>query len=240
MAELATYSIETDHTVLLTYTDGKRLRVPVAQLGDYLSPTDYNQVRAGIKLRRHFLHNHMPKAALALAAGGLLAVLALAGRPLALWWSGQGTPGEAEPTVTPMDIIVRNLPDEPVPTAAPPTPVVAGAPTASPAAGPRLTPRSMLVAKRVAAPPAVALAPSQAPSLPAPSASLPPLLGEVLGDSTGPDEPVATPTPTPPPTPPPTPASTPTPIATPAPNNTPAPTPTSTPAPTPGPAALGH
>jgi len=87
MSELANYSIETDHIVLLAFHDGRRLRVPVGQLAHHLAPPDLEKVRSALKLRRDFIRRHMPKVVLALAAaGGLVAALTVGGHAVANYW----------------------------------------------------------------------------------------------------------------------------------------------------------
>jgi hypothetical protein len=71
MSELTNYSIETDQTVLLHFTDGKRRRVAFDQLHEHLKPDDLQRVTAAIKLRRNFIRNHMPKTLALFAAVGL-------------------------------------------------------------------------------------------------------------------------------------------------------------------------
>ena len=44
MSDLANYSIETDHTVLLWFQDGRHLRVPLGQLSHYLKPRDLEKI----------------------------------------------------------------------------------------------------------------------------------------------------------------------------------------------------
>jgi len=83
MSELANYSIETDHTVLLAFKDGRRMRVPIGQLNHHLAPPDLEKVRAAIKLRRDFIRRHMPKVALLVAATGLVGLLTVGGRVVA-------------------------------------------------------------------------------------------------------------------------------------------------------------
>lgn len=95
MGELANYSIETDHTVLLLYKDGKSLRVPFSQLAHYLKPTDLERVRSAIKLRRDFIRRHMPKAVIALAVGGLLALFIGGSRVVATLWGQPDNPAAA-------------------------------------------------------------------------------------------------------------------------------------------------
>ena len=204
MRELATYSIETDQVVLLVFTNGQRVRVPIADVQRWLTPAEFTQVRSGLKLRRNFLSHHMPKTAVALAAGGLLALCALTGRPLALWWAGAVQPDEAGPRATPATYIVRNLPQEPDPTHITPTPLAAVTPAATPATPAALVPAKP--ARRKPKPAAGQVARVPAPSMPKTDQVLPiptvlPLPGDVLGEHTGPNEPTPTPVPTPAPSP---------------------------------------
>ncbi|MDF2461015.1 MAG: hypothetical protein K0S68_418 [Candidatus Saccharibacteria bacterium] len=83
MSELANYSIETDHTVLLAYADGRRLRVPIGQLPHHLAKPDLERVRASLRLRRDFIRTHMPKAALLLLGIGLVSLLSVGGKAVA-------------------------------------------------------------------------------------------------------------------------------------------------------------
>lgn len=203
MRELETYSIETDQVVLLVFTDGRRQRVRVSQLMYHLSPSDLKQVEAGLKLRRHFLRSHMPKAALALAAGGALSWFVISGRPLAGLTPQEALPVEARPDATKVTRLIQQQPvsPAPVPSSSPPlapTPAIAVKPSARQVAArkakptPKPAPKSV---ERLVLPtptiklPEVAIAPTPLPTaLPGP--------GDVLGESTGP-----APTPTPAPTP---------------------------------------
>lgn len=227
MSELATYSIETDHVVLLVFTDGRRKRVPIDELRHYLSVKDLATVRAGLKLRRHFLHHHMPKAAFALAAGGAMAMLAVTAHPLAAWWTGATESPLATPG--PHSELVRSLPDvqtsgQGTPSPAPATPAgrqavaVRASPTPKPrrATKPTANPVSRPIIAANIAPGAtngVAPVPTLAVPLPllTPTPTPPPNAGQVLGDSTGPDDPTPTPQPGPVPTPAPTPTPDPSP-----------------------------
>ncbi len=101
MGELANYSIETDHTVLLSFKDGKSLRVPFSQLAHYLRPTDLERVRSAIKLRRDFIRRHMPKALIALVAVGLLALFVGGSRVMAALWGQPEQPPDAPTQVNP-------------------------------------------------------------------------------------------------------------------------------------------
>lgn len=84
MSELANYSIETDHTVLLLFKDGRKLRVPMAQLPRHLTPRDLAKIRSAIKLRQDFIRQHMPKASVILiVAAGLLAIMLAGSRAVA-------------------------------------------------------------------------------------------------------------------------------------------------------------
>ena len=84
MSELANYSIETDQVVLLSFKDGRSLRVPFKHLAHYLRGGDLDKVKKSINLRRSFLRIHMPRLFVVLAAvGGLVALLSLGGKTIA-------------------------------------------------------------------------------------------------------------------------------------------------------------
>jgi hypothetical protein len=212
MEELETYSIETDHTVLLSFRNGRKRRVAVERLPQYLRSQDLHIVERAMKLRRDFIRSHMPKAALLLLAAGLLTLLAVNSRSLVARLFGHSSvPGSST-------IVHSQLP---------PAPGTQPAPS-SPGATPRLTrPRVVhaaagitLVAKHAVAPaadvtgPAVTPQPSASPAIqpspsPTPSTSPEPSTatnqpassqpaatpapasepGQVLGDATGPATP---------------------------------------------------
>ena len=52
---LSNYSIETDQTVLLTFSDGSEARTNFDKLCDYLSMADQAKVKQGLSLRRKFI-----------------------------------------------------------------------------------------------------------------------------------------------------------------------------------------
>jgi len=84
MSELANYSIETDKIVLLSFKDGRSLRVPFRHLSNYLKGADLEKVKKTINLRRHFLRIHMPRFFIILAAiGGAVALLTVGGKTVA-------------------------------------------------------------------------------------------------------------------------------------------------------------
>lgn len=66
MGELKTFSVETDSTVLLTFTDGVSRRVSTRHLSQYLSGADLVKVRQALKLRRNFWRLNLPKGGLAI------------------------------------------------------------------------------------------------------------------------------------------------------------------------------
>lgn len=84
MSDLANYSIETDQVVLLSFKDGRSLRVPLNHLSRYLKPGDLAKVKKALNLRRHFLRIHMPRFFVILATiGGLVALLTVGGKTVA-------------------------------------------------------------------------------------------------------------------------------------------------------------
>jgi hypothetical protein len=218
MKELATYSIETDHVVLLAFRDGERRRVGVKKLAKYLGPADLAQVEAALHLRHSFIKSHMPKMVLTMAAGGLVALLAITGRPLANLWA----PETDAPQTPPGTAVVRSLAEptpSPVPTS--PVPTVSPPATLQPIPKPRLQiaqnskpkPKKARPARGVASQvaPSVVVALPVSPTTPDLSQAHPilPNLGQVLGESTGPNAP--TPSPSPSSSPSPSPSSSPAP-----------------------------
>lgn len=211
MGELENYSIETDHTVLLAFRDGRRLRVPVDRLPGYLKPRDLAKVRAALKLRRDFIRKHMPKTALVLAAGGLVALFAVSGRIVATALEPHGT----APATTDHTAIVRNvpLPEPPEPqTLTPssaPQPITAATPAPRAHHAVAKTKHASAVIKAITQPSPPPVVPAGPTPLPAPSPTPSPVpiadnnppaaqsspspapapnQGEVLGDSTGPGD----------------------------------------------------
>lgn len=61
MRKLQTYSIESDHTVSLTFTNGQAARVPISKIALYLADHDRAKIEHAVKVRRQFLKDHMPK-----------------------------------------------------------------------------------------------------------------------------------------------------------------------------------
>jgi len=213
MGDLENYSIETDQTVLLSFRDGRKLRVRSDRLARHLRPHDLVVVRRALRLRRDFLRLHMPKTAVLLLAAGLLAALMVGTRVVARLFLHQNP---ADPSHT---FIVRSQaesrPDaEPAPTSPASTPKLAAkhhqakpalaaahnAATGSPAstlpAGTPPTTVNLTAADPTPAPSATP-APSTssdpgttavgpAASQPAPSPTPAPDPGQVLGASTGP------------------------------------------------------
>ncbi len=215
MSELANYSIETDHIVLLSFKDGRSIRVQMAQLHRHLAPGDLAKIRSAIKLRRDFIRLHMPKAALVLVAGGLLALILTGSRVVASLLSHPrpapvqppGVPHIARsillptPSVSPTPQILaqkeataRAPKRRSVARTAKPRPAAASVPTAlaQPVTALLLTPSPLpLPLPDPSAAPVPTPSPTPQPSPPAdqPPVSDPPPQGQVLGDSTGPDDP---------------------------------------------------
>ncbi|MDB5178525.1 MAG: hypothetical protein JWN01_468 [Patescibacteria group bacterium] len=211
MSELANYSIETDQTVLLSFTDGRRLRVPMDQLRRYLAPHDLQKITSAIKLRQEFLRRHMPRAVIILIVGGVMALLFAGGRAVAHLWRPPWSVAPAPASST----VVRSL-NPPSPTLSPaPAPSAEGSTTVAAAPlKPALRPRRP-VANRPALKPAPLIPPVVSNALPVPSplplpivlpdapvptpnvglpapSPLPvptPPAGQVLGDATGPSTP---------------------------------------------------
>jgi hypothetical protein len=102
MSDLVNYSIETDHTVLLSFKDGRRLRVPLGQLPNHLGADDLAKITRALKLRRDFIRRHMPKAVLVLVAGGLIALGATEAPKVVAWLTHQpATPAPAPEPAAP-------------------------------------------------------------------------------------------------------------------------------------------
>jgi len=78
MPKLTNFSIETDHTVLLQFNDGRELRVPLTRIKEHLGANDLNRISAAVQLRRNFIRNHMPKVSVVVivAAASLATLLA--------------------------------------------------------------------------------------------------------------------------------------------------------------------
>ncbi|HEY2004028.1 MAG TPA: hypothetical protein VGH44_02840 [Candidatus Saccharimonadia bacterium] len=192
MSELVNYSIETDKIVLLSFKDGRSLRVPFNHLSNYLRGTDLEKVKKTINLRRHFLRIHMPRFFIILAAiGGAVALLSVGSKTVASLLGHQPAP---QHTVNHTGIARSQL----VPS-----------PGLSPAAAqPAQRDMRLTAIKRVAQPKASSVQTTTTP-VPAPPASTPMPLASPM--------PMPMPTPSPAVTPSPTPSPSPTPTIQPAP-----------------------
>lgn len=85
---LLNYSIETDHLILLHFSDGQSHRVSFDQISDHLVGPDLVKVKRAMKLRRDFFrHNNLPGALATLLAIGLAVVVAVDYRDVAAIWS---------------------------------------------------------------------------------------------------------------------------------------------------------
>jgi hypothetical protein len=93
MATMDSFSIETETTVLLTMSDGAKIRANVARLADFLTPSDVHRVKQGIERRQRFIDHNLPfwargiaiaVVALAIGTGSILAyaVLSAPRRPV--------------------------------------------------------------------------------------------------------------------------------------------------------------
>jgi hypothetical protein len=200
MRELDNYSIETDHTVLLSFKDGRSIRVPIDQLANYLAQSDLRRVQASMKLRQDFVRQHMPKVALALAAGGFLALFMAGGRSVAHLLQSP-SPAESTP---PSTGIVRSLDPPPTPSLSPvpqPAPGSTGL-TANPLKAKRLAkrrPPAVRVAAHITALPTPTTLGGLITELPTnPVSIMPaPAAGNDPGLVVTPDQPSATPSPSP-------------------------------------------
>jgi hypothetical protein len=204
MSELANYSIETDHTVLLAFKDGRKLRVPTGQLAHYLSKPDFEKVTAAIKLRRDFIQRHMPKIALLVAGIGLVGLLTVGGRAVAQLIR---PPQPVTPAPEHTEVVRNQIYPTPSVATPAPSPAVQGAATTASAATPLPTPARKH--RGVAPKPKLLPAPVQQtatnlilplPSVlpnpivnnaqpsptPLPTPPVPNQNGDVLGDSTSP------------------------------------------------------
>jgi hypothetical protein len=130
MSDLANYSIETDHMVLLSFKDGRRLRVPLGQLANHLGTDDLAKVTRAFKLRRDFIRHHMPKAVIVLVAGGLIA-LSVTAAPKVMAWITHQTPAPA-PAPAPETRIVHDSRTGPSVSPSPQQPAVKGQAIARP------------------------------------------------------------------------------------------------------------
>jgi hypothetical protein len=198
MSELSNYSIETDHTVVLSFKDGRRVRVPVGQLAHHLAPPDLEKVRASIRLRRDFIRRHMPKVALVMVAAGLIALLTVGGQAVAHLFMPPDAPTAPDHT----GIVRSQVIETPAVTPAP-SPAVKGDSTVAAAALRPSSPR-----KSSSKPSAKAVLSSKTYPTPLP---------DVTPDPTPLPTPIPTPTSSPTPTPTPTPTPSPTPTVSPEP-----------------------
>jgi len=83
MQELATFSLETDSTVLLQYKNGRKQRVHMTELAKYALSADIEKIKTAYRLRTSFIDTHMPKARmilLVLIGAGVLGITAVAGQ----------------------------------------------------------------------------------------------------------------------------------------------------------------
>lgn len=176
MSELANYSIETDHVVLLSFKDGRNLRVPFKHLAHYLRGGDLDKVKKSINLRRHFLRIHMPRLFVVLAAvGGLVALLSVGCKTIA------GLFGHHAPQPAPMHThIARSQMG--------PTPQLSSKPVSPAQREVRLTAAGHKVTRSNVASLQPAITPAPAPVV---STPLPPVSQQAT------PTPVASPTPTP-------------------------------------------
>ena len=195
MVDLENYRIETDRTVLLSFRDGRKVRVRADRLPRYLHPKDVAVVRRALRLRRDFLRFHMPKAALVFLAAGLLVAALISARTVA--WLLLDKSGNPTHTSIVRSQTEPQAPADPAPTSPAATPKLAGHHHTTTAP----TPAQVSVASHVtqvllpAATP-VPLAPSSvsAPD-PAPSATPAPSSGQSTGTTS--DQPASTPAPSP-------------------------------------------
>jgi hypothetical protein len=98
MSQLSNYSVETDQLILLSFEDGRSLRVPISQLPKYLKGRDLQRVRRAINMRRAFFRQNMPPTIIVLIATLVVAALAAAGEhTLAAIFSGASSPGSQLP-----------------------------------------------------------------------------------------------------------------------------------------------
>lgn len=72
MSKLLRYSIETDQTVLLSFSDDSNVRVPISRVPEYVAPNDLKKINKALMMRENFFKRHLPKFAIIFAAGGLL------------------------------------------------------------------------------------------------------------------------------------------------------------------------
>lgn len=110
MQELATFSIETDSTILLQYKNGRKKRVRFAELAKHALSVDIEKIRAAYRLRTSFISTHMPKARMilmVLLGAGVLGLTAVAGQQALAQLSGK--PVQIQPSVTGHEDVARSL-----------------------------------------------------------------------------------------------------------------------------------
>lgn len=110
MQELATFSLETDSTVLLQYKNGQKQRVRLAELAKYALSVDIEKIRAAYRLRTSFIDTHMPKARMilmVLLGAGVLGITAVAGNQALAELTGK--PVQIQPSVTRHEDVARSL-----------------------------------------------------------------------------------------------------------------------------------
>ncbi len=72
MSKLSHYSIETDRTVLLSFSDQSNVRVPISRVKEYVAPNELKTIEKALMMRENFFKRHLPKFAISFVAGGLL------------------------------------------------------------------------------------------------------------------------------------------------------------------------
>ena len=60
MQELATFSLESDSTIVLQYKSGHTKRVRMAELAKHVLSADVEKIMAAYRLRTSFIATHMP------------------------------------------------------------------------------------------------------------------------------------------------------------------------------------
>lgn len=130
MAVLANYSIETDQTVLLSFADGRRVRVPLGQLAQHLEPADLIKVQRALELRRSFIKRHMPRTLLAFTTSGLMALFTLTTNQTTAWIQPHPEAPAEAPSPEHAETIVRDS-RQFVPAVIAPSPSLASSPKAA-------------------------------------------------------------------------------------------------------------
>ncbi len=72
MSKLLRYSLETDRTVLLSFSDASDVRVTLDRVKKYVEPTELKKIEKAFRIRENFFKRHLPKFAVSIVAGGLL------------------------------------------------------------------------------------------------------------------------------------------------------------------------